>query len=203
MWLIGNLFRAETRLYPQATSPFDRSVARRRSFTARPRSLFSSRGMSSALSRFPLTANRCTNTLGLGHRLLRGARGARQACALGRRLVVASRLGLRVDRLGLRIADRLGQHPVQVGLGRSGGPCHLATIPFEFAASRAERSTFNRRQAIPEGHHAVSRNDDTAATTRRGENHRLSLPIRINCRRIRRGQAPCAVFTTTTLSSCR
>ncbi len=121
-----------------------RSIARLRGDrVSRPgRDRFSTRpAWSLALSRFPLTVGRCTNTLGLGRALLRGARVARQTCALGSGLVVTNRLGLRADRLRLRIANRLGQHPVQVSLGRSGGPTHLATLPFEFAPSLSERST--------------------------------------------------------------
>ena len=66
----------------------------------------------------PLTTNRRTNALDFGRAFWRGSRVARSTYALGNRPTVASWLRLRVDRLGLRIADCLGQHPVQVSLGR-------------------------------------------------------------------------------------
>src|SRR5262245_13404396 len=48
-------------------------------------------------------------------------RGSRSRLALRRRLCVT-------DRQGLRVADRLGQHLMQLSLGRCGGFCHFATI---------------------------------------------------------------------------
>jgi hypothetical protein len=76
---------------------------------------------SPALSSLPLTANRRTIAFYFGRPFRRGARVARSSFAFGTWPNVARRLRLRVDWLGLRIADCLGQHPVQVSLGRGGG----------------------------------------------------------------------------------
>jgi hypothetical protein len=81
-----------------------------------------------ALSRLPLTASRCTNAFDFGRAFRCASRVARPPFALGIGLLVADRLRLRFNRLGLRIADRLGQHLKQLRLGRFGRRCHLATI---------------------------------------------------------------------------
>jgi hypothetical protein len=81
-----------------------------------------------ALSRLPLPASRCTNALDFGRAFRRGSHVARPTFVLGIGLHVADRLGLRVDGLRLRIADCLGQHLMQLRLGRPGGLCHLAAI---------------------------------------------------------------------------
>jgi len=78
-----------------------------------------------ALSKSPLATNRCTIAFDFGRAFWRGWRVERSTCALGTAPDVERRFRLRADRLGLRIADRLGQHPVQVSLGRCGGLRHL------------------------------------------------------------------------------
>ena len=70
----------------------------------------------------------------------RGSRVAKPSFALGVGLHVAD-FRLRFNRLGLRIADRLGQHLKQLRLGRFGRRCHLATI------SRSIVRNFSRRRA--------------------------------------------------------
>ena len=97
--------------------------------------------------------------------LLRGSRFVGSLIALRRRLRIARRLGLPVaDQLGLwlRIADRLGQHLMQLGLGalwRSpvGGFCHslLAAIcrrtsplPSPNAQPSIVRNFFGRHPAL-------------------------------------------------------
>lgn len=59
-----------------------------------------------------------THAFDFGRAFWRGSRVAKSTYALGTGPNVVRRLRLRVDRLRLRIADRLGQHPVQVSLGR-------------------------------------------------------------------------------------
>jgi hypothetical protein len=82
---------------------------------------------SPALSNLPLMANRRTIAFYFGRPFRRGARVARSSFAFGTWPNVARRLRLRVDWLALRIADCLGQHPVQVSL-RGGGLRHLVAI---------------------------------------------------------------------------
>ena len=80
------------------------------------------------LSRLPLTPSRCTTAFDFRRPFRRGLRLARPPFALGIGLHGADRLRLRANRLPLRIADRLGQHLMQLGLGRRRRLCHLATI---------------------------------------------------------------------------
>ena len=70
-------------------------------------------------------AGRCTSAFDFGRAFRRGLRVARSPFALGIRLHVAGLFRLRVNGLGLRIADRLGQHLMQLSLGRCGRLCHL------------------------------------------------------------------------------
>ena len=66
---------------------------------------------------------------------------ARPALAMG--LNVANRVSLRTNRL--RIADCLGQHLMQFSLGQCGKALSSSHyFSFDFAASRAKRSAFNR-----------------------------------------------------------
>src|SRR5579871_6529359 len=80
------------------------------------------------LWRLPLAGSRCTKAFDFGRAFRRGSRAARPRFALGIGLLVADRLRLRVNRMRLRIADRLGQHLMQLCLGRRRRFCHLATI---------------------------------------------------------------------------
>ncbi len=65
-----------------------------------------------------LGASRTTTALDFGRAFWRGSRVARSTYALGTGPNVERRFRMQVDRLRLRITDRLGQHPVQVSLGR-------------------------------------------------------------------------------------
>ena len=101
--------------------------------------------MSPALSRLPPTASRCTNAFDFGCAFRCGWLFGRPPFALGIGLHVADRLRLRVNRLGLRIADRLGlaSHAAQPWwVWKALSSCHY--FSFDFAASRAKRSAFNR-----------------------------------------------------------
>jgi len=78
-------------------------------------------------------AGRCTNAFDFGRAFRCGMRVAWLAFALWLGLHVADRLRLRINRLGLCISDRIGEHLVQLGLGRCGRLCHLATISLSTA----------------------------------------------------------------------
>jgi hypothetical protein len=172
-----------------------------------------------ALSRLALTAGRCTNAFDFGRAFRRGLRAATPPFALGIGLHITDRLRLRFNWLRLRIADRLGQHLMQLGLGRRGRLCHLGPIslstsrlPWPSAQPSIVRNFSRRPPALPRiplvasvyrraetpspdfvapgpflfyrslitSNFSDHRDDDSAATVCRGENRRLSLPIRFN-----------------------
>src|SRR5215469_7615082 len=111
---------------------------------------------SPALSRLPLAASRCTNAFDFGPAFRRGSRTARLPFALGIGLHVADLIRLRVYRLGLRVADRLGQHRMQLSLGRCRRFCHPAAIclstsqlPWPSARPSIVRNFSRRLPALP------------------------------------------------------